>query len=240
MNFVGQFILVFVELIALIALFLRFGNIRGWTLPEVALFYGITHIGFAFAEGLARGFDLFGRMVKGGDFDRLLLRPRSTLLQVAGSEVQLMRVGRVLQGGAMLWWGASQLAIHWSIAKIFLLFFTLAGAISLFYGLLILQATIAFWTIESLELMHILTYGGVEAGQYPLSIYAPWLRHLFTFCVPLACVNYIPLGLVFNTRHDFVEPQAWNYLAPLAGFLFLWCMTRFWKVGERRYTSTGT
>lgn len=240
MNVVGQFILVFVELLALIALFIRFGNIRGWSLPEVALFYGITHMGFAFSEGLARGFDTFGRMVKSGEFDRLLVRPRSTLLQVAGSEVQLMRIGRIVHGGAMLGWGISHLSIHWSVAKVCLIPLTLFGAICLFYGILILQATVAFWTIESLELMHILTYGGVEAGQYPLTIYSQWLRHLFTFFIPLVCVNYLPLGLLFDAHHDLVEPQAWNYLTPLAGVLFLWCMTRFWRVGERFYVSTGS
>ena len=34
-------------------------------------------------------------MVKSGDFDRLLLRPRSAALQLAGQELTLRRVGRV-------------------------------------------------------------------------------------------------------------------------------------------------
>ncbi len=240
MLFAGQFVLVGVEFAAIAALFDRFGSIRGWQLPEIALFYGVTHIGFAFAEGLARGFDTFDRMVKMGEYDRLLLRPRSTLLQVAGQEVQLMRLGRLFLGGFVLAWGVAHLGIQWSLPKMLLICFTDFGAACLFYGILILQATIAFWTVESLEILNIFTYGGTETGQYPLTIYSQGLRSVFTYLVPIACVNYIPLGLLFDGHRDLLAPQAWHCLTPLAGCLFLWVMTRFWRFGERHYVSTGS
>ena len=57
----------------------RFHLIGGWTLPEIAILYGIIHIGFGLAEGVARGFDTFGRAALAGDFDRVLLRPLGTI-----------------------------------------------------------------------------------------------------------------------------------------------------------------
>ena len=36
------------------------------------------------------------------------------------------------------------------------------------------------------------TDGGVETTQYPLSIYEPWFRKVFTYVVPLGCVSYFP------------------------------------------------
>ncbi|HZP82029.1 MAG TPA: ABC-2 family transporter protein, partial [Chthonomonadaceae bacterium] len=98
----GHLITTGVEFLGIWALFHRFGSLRGWTLPEVALFYGIANVAFALAEGFGRGFDTFANLVKSGDFDRLLLRPRDTAFQVAAQELQLMRVGRLLQGGAAL------------------------------------------------------------------------------------------------------------------------------------------
>ena len=69
----------------------------------------------------------------------------------------------------------------------------IAGGVALFVGILVLQATLAFWTVESLEVANVLTYGGVQAAQYPLNIYAAWFRRLLTFGVPLACVAYYPV-----------------------------------------------
>ena len=48
-----------------------------------------------------------------------------------------------------------------------------------------LQATLAFWTVDSLEVAKTLTYGGVEAGQYPLDIYARWLSICQRTCATL-------------------------------------------------------
>jgi len=91
---IGHFLGTGVEILGIWALFARFRTLGVWRLPEVALFYGLVNVAFALAESVGRGFDLFPGMVKGGQFDRLLLRPRSTALQVAACELQLMRVGR--------------------------------------------------------------------------------------------------------------------------------------------------
>src|SRR4051794_25811298 len=81
MQTFGHFIIAAVEFVGVWALFARFGQIRGWTLPQIALFYGIVSVTWALTDALTRGFDQFGATVKAGDFDRILLRPRSTVLQ---------------------------------------------------------------------------------------------------------------------------------------------------------------
>jgi ABC-type uncharacterized transport system permease subunit len=69
----GQFLSTIVEFIGIAALFSRFQNLGGWTLAQVALFYGTVNISFALADMIARGFDVFGPLfVKTGEFDRLL------------------------------------------------------------------------------------------------------------------------------------------------------------------------
>ena len=72
----------------------------------------------AFADAAAFGFDKFGDMVKSGDFDRLLLRPRSTALQLAGQELMLRRVGRLAQGLAILLWASAFLDFGWGPDKV--------------------------------------------------------------------------------------------------------------------------
>lgn len=104
---IGCLLATSIEILAIWALFGRFESLAGWTLAEVALFFGLVNVAFSLADGFGRGFDLFSRLVKSGEFDRLLLRPRSTALQVAGQELTLMRVGRLVQGLAVLRWASS-------------------------------------------------------------------------------------------------------------------------------------
>lgn len=236
---VGQLLSTLMEFMGIWALFQRFHNLNGWSLPEVALLYGMVHLSFAIAEVVGRGFDTFSDMVKGGDFDRFLVRPRSAALQVAGREFD-GRFGRGIQALLVGGWAIHALPIHWTIWKLLLLPATIAGGVCLFYGLFILQASLSFWTIESLEIMNTVTYGGTEAGQFPLTIYRPWFQRLFTFIIPLACVNYIPASLLLDRNTDMNTPSFILWLSPLAGVVFLLLTLQVWHLGVRRYTSTGS
>src|SRR4051794_27083990 len=103
----GQFAVTVIEFFGIWALFQRFGHIQGWRLGEVAVFYGLVNVTFSIADAVTRGFDVFGStFVRTGGFDRLLLRPRSAAFQLLGHELRLTRIGRLVQGGAILAVGA--------------------------------------------------------------------------------------------------------------------------------------
>jgi ABC-2 type transport system permease protein len=236
----GQFGAVAIEFVGIWALFDRFGSLKGWTLPEVALLFGMVNVAFALAEIFSRGFETFSTMVKSGDFDRLLLRPRSTALQVAGQQFHFMRLGRIIAGFSVLLYGAASLEVTWTFPKVVLLLLAIVGGACVFYGLFVLQATMCFWTVESLEIMNTVTYGGTETAQYPLTIYRPWFRRFFTFVVPLACLNYIPASGILDRGHELGVSPLLQWASPFIGILFLLISLQVWRLGERRYASTGS
>jgi len=237
---VGHLVTTAIEFLGIWALFERFGSLAGWRLGEVALFYGIADVTFAFSDSLSRGLDNFGATVKAGDFDRILLRPRSTILQLLGEELTLKRVGRLTQGAVVLIWASRAADIDWSIGKAALLAASIAGGVCLFIGLNVLQATSAFWTTETLEIWNAFTFGGNYASQYPLPIYRPWFRRFFTFVVPLACINYLPGIAILGRPDPLGVPIVAGWLAPLAGALFLGISLAIWRFGVRHYLSTGS
>jgi ABC-2 type transport system permease protein len=238
---IGQFLSTIVEFIGIWALFGRFQDLGGWTLSQVALFYGTVNISFAFADMISRGFDVFGPIfVKTGEFDRLLLRPRSAPLQLLGHELRLTRMGRLLQGALVLGIAVGLLELSWGVREVALLLFAIAGGVAFFLGLVILQATLAFWTVESLEVANTLTYGGVAAAQYPIAIYSEWLWKFFTFVAPLACVAYFPIVGILGVDDPLGAPEWFLSASPLAGFVFLGVALLIWRLGERHYTSTGS
>jgi ABC-2 type transport system permease protein len=240
MSAIGVFLITASEFVAVWALFDRFGQVRGWTLPEIALFYGMISITWALCDALGRGFELFGTMIKEGNFDRLLLRPRSTVLQLLGQELTLRRVGRLLQGMLVLGYAASAGTIDWSFGRVGLLVGAIACGVCAFLGVIVLQATSAFWTVDSLEVWNAFTYGGVTMSQYPLAIYRSWFRALFTYAIPLGCVNYFPGVAILGRADPLGTPAFVGWIAPLAGPVFLTLCLQVWRIGVRHYRSTGS
>ena len=240
MASLGQFLITGIEFLSVWALFDRFGSLPDWAFAEVALFYGVVNVAFALADSVSTGFDQMGQFVKSGDFDRILLRPRSTVLQLAGQELALRRVGRLLQGALILGWAVASLEVSWSVGSVLLLLAAVAGGACLFVGLFVLQGTMSFWTVETLELMNTLTYGGVQAAQYPLAIYATWFRRFFTFIVPLAAIAYFPVIGILDRPDPLGSPLWFQRLSPVLGPAFLLVSLQIWRLGVRHYTSTGS
>lgn len=237
----AQFGNTIVSFIGVWALFARFGRIAGWSLGEVALFYGLIGIAFALADSISRGFDVFGpQFVKTGAFDRLLLRPRAAALQLLGHELVLTRIGRLLQAVLVLVVAAELVKVHWGGRELVLAGASVIGGAALFLGLLVLQATLAFWTVESLEVANTLTYGGVTAGEYPLDIYARWFRQFLTFVVPIGCVSYFPVLAILHRPDPLGAPEWVLAAGPAVGFVFLAVSLWIWRFGVRHYTSTGS
>ena len=234
---VAYFFSTVIEVVGIGVLFARFHSIKGWDFEEVLLLYAVISMGFATAECLTRGFDKFSILVRHGGFDRMLLRPVGTLLQVAVSEVQPMRVGRWIQALLLLLWSMDALHLTWfSMAGVVVLL-CYCGVSCLFYGLMILQATCSFWSTESLEIFNIATYGGLEAARFPLSIYDRPMRFLFTFVIPLGCVAYLPLASILEQE---AVPQWVGLVGPFAGGIFLLACCALWRVGVRHYNSVGS
>ena len=238
---VGQFAATIIDIFAIWALFDRFGAVAGWRFGDIAFFFGLISISFAIADFLTRGFDVLGaEFIKTGNFDRLLLRPRSLTLQLVGHDFRLSRAGRLAQGGLVLAVGTASLGFAWDAPAVGLALWTIAGGVALFAGLMVLQGTLSFWTTESLEAMNLLTYGGVQAGQFPLSIYAGWFRNFLIFVVPLGCVAYYPVLAILGKPDPLGAPDWILPLTPAAGFLFLAVSFLAWRLGVSKYTSTGS
>lgn len=237
----GYFVTSGVEALGVWALFDRFGMLGQWTLGQVALLYGIVNVAFPISEAMARGFDVFGdQFVKTGNFDRVLLRPRSSVLQLAGHEFQIHRIGRLLQGLIVLGLAIWMLPIDWNVGRVLLLVFTISSGVVFFYALFIFQASLSFWTVDSLEIMNTMTYGGVETAQYPLAIYQPGFRRFFTFVVPLGCISYFPAVAILGIEDPLGTSRIFQVLAPVAGYVFFGASLVAWRFGIRHYTSTGS
>lgn len=234
---IGNALSALIEYVGVWALFDRFGALDSWTFAEAGVFFGIGNISFAICEAFTREFDIFQRHVRTGTFDRVLLRPRSTVLQMLGADFQFMRIGRFIQGIIILAVSLASLHLTWHIQHYILLIASIAGGTLLFSGVIVLQATSCFWTIESIEVWNSITYGGLTLMQYPLDIYQRPIRLFFTFIVPLVAINYWPCAYLLGRGYV----AAWvSFASPLVGVVVFVLSLFVWSFGVRHYRSTGS
>ncbi len=234
---IGQFFVPFFVFIGVYLLFQRFDTLGHWAFAEVALLYSCAHVSFALSECFVRGFDAFPSLVRSGDFDRVLLRPLPTALQILGSKIEFTRIGRLLQGCLVLVWAISNIAIEWTLLKGICVLGMLIGGTFIFSGLFIIFASFAFWTIQGMEIANIFTDGGREMTQYPLSIYAKPIQNFFTFIVPFSLVNIYPLYYLLDYP-GYVAP--FYALVPFLGIFFMIPALGIWRFGVSHYQSTGS
>lgn len=235
MATLGQFLISFTAFLAVYFLFQRFHTVEGFSYEQVLLCFAVIWLSFALSECFARGFDAFPSIIGNGMFDRILLRPRSPILQVLGSKMDFTRLGKLVQAVILFCIAVPGSGVAWTGRNIAVLALMVLGGVALFSGLFLIYASLCFFTLEGLEFMNVFTDGGREFGGYPLSIYGPEVLKFYTFVVPMALVQYYPLLFLLGRA----ENPLWG-LAPLGAFLFLVPCWLLWRFGVRHYRSTGS
>ena len=237
---VGSFLSCATEFGVVLVLFSRIQLLAGWSLPEVALLYGLSGVSFAVAEMLAASLDNFQVHIVLGTFDRVLVRPRGALFQVMSEDFALRRVGRIAQSVLVLVIALRLLAVEWTADKVVLVAGALISGTVIYFAIFVLGATFCFWTVQAKEATHVFTYGGDGLASYPLDIYRGSVRRFFTFVVPLAFVNYEPALYVLGRPDPLGLPDVARLLSPVAALAMAALAWLGWQQGVRHYQSTGS
>ena len=240
LDVVSRFLINGLELAAIFILFNRFTSLGEWHVGDIAFLYGLVTISFALHEVIAQSFEDFSFTIRQGEFDRILLRPVTPIVQVLASDFQLKRVGRVLTGVLALALALPRTEIVWTVGKFVYLPVVVLSGIVLFAAIDLIGGTLCFWTIERTEVINVFTYGGVSMSSYPISIYQAWMRRTFTFIIPIAFIGYYP-GLYFLGHRDPLGlPGFVSFLSPFVAVAFAVVALAFWEWGVRHYQSTGS
>ena len=235
LTVLGQILVSFTTLLGMWFMLDRFHGVEGFTPAQVLLCFSVILMAYSLAEIFGRGFDLFPRMISNGEFDRALVRPRGLLFQVMSSQMELTRVGRVIQAAAVLIYALPRAGVIWAPDKVLTLLLMIACGAVLFFCLFVVYAAFSFFTLEGLEFMNIFTDGGREFGRYPFSVYGRDALRVLTYAVPLALVQYYPLLYLLGRETDMLY-----MFSPLLALLFAVPAYLLWRFGLRRYKSTGS
>ena len=234
---VHTLVVVLTDPLGTILMFSRFGGIGEWSMERILLMYAMAITSFGLAESFMRGFDYFPfRMVRDGGFDRLLVRPRSTVVQVAASVFHIHRLSRPVSGLAAVCWCLYRLNISMSVGQTALLVSALAGGFVMYSGVFILASGISFFSVKSVDLVYLFTNAGYQVTRIPIDLMPRILRYGFTFLLPMLVISYYPASVICG----WGEPLWKALLALPAGLTFYAASFAMWRVGVRHYNSTGS
>jgi ABC-2 type transport system permease protein len=217
----------------------RFGAIAGWTVGEVAFLYGLRLMIHSFRGVVFGNVPNIERLVRRGEFDRMLARPLNPLLQVMAERV-FIRDGFSMLGGLALFLAANALiGVDWSPPALLYLALAVAGGCLIGAGVSLLCAALAFRLMSARTLYALINDVNNTFGAYPMTIYQMGVRVVLMTALPLAFIAYVPATVLLGKGDELILSPLIGYGAPLVGLLCFGLAYLFWRSQLNAYQSAG-
>lgn len=234
LNILSQSLSFFTIVLGIYYLTSNFKSIGIFSYYEILFCFSIVQCSFSLAQCFFRSFDQFPVLIRKGDLDRFLVRPKSIIFQVMTYKNDLTRFMKVFLSLIIFMISWTKVSIDWTIFKIIVLIFMIFFGAMLFSLLFIIYATFSIFTVQGLEIFNVLTDGAAEFGKYPISIYGENILKLTTYVIPYALFQYYPFLYLLGKKHEIMYG-----IMPIFIIFFSIPVILFWKIGLRHYTSTG-
>jgi len=209
-----------------IVLLSRVPRIRGYTLGDVALLYGIVAVANGVAVFVAGGAQYLARMIHDGELDALIAQPKPTLLYAVGLRSQPSGLGDVVSGLVMIALSGrvTMLGIPVVLAA------GIAGAVVLI-STAVLMHSAAFWLGRTESASRQLYEVTLMFSLYPDTLFTGPMRWILYTVIPAGFVGYLPAELIR-------VPTAWTAMA-IAGGVVAYVGVAVWvfERGLRAYSS---
>jgi ABC-2 type transport system permease protein len=233
------FVFSFLDFAAVWVIFANLDAMAGWSFAEVALLYGTSAVSFNLANVLVAGVDVASAHIRAGTFDILLLRPVGTIVQLSAADIELKRVGRVAQGAVVLVVAMTGVDVAWTPQRLAFLACIVAAGFAIFGALWTVAASLGFWTVDNRQIANSVTYAGNKLTQYPLDVFAGWLRGV-VLILPLAFVNYLPIARLLGKGDVYGAPAWIQWSSPVVAVVLAVVARGVWSFALRHHRSTGS
>lgn len=240
LEVVGSFLVGIVDLAELYVLFSAVDSLGGLRLPAALLVFGMAAFAFGTADLLIGHVDRMPMYIRTGTLDALLLRPLPVLAQLATSDVQLRRFGRVVVAAAALAVGVHLAELSATPATVALVSVTLIAGTAIFCALFVSAAALQFWLVDAAEVVNSFTYGSNYISSYSGALLTLPMRVFVTFVVPAMFVAYLPTLALVGLPGPAGTPAWLGYLSPIAALVACGVAAGLWRVGLAHYTGTGS
>lgn len=210
--------------------------IEGWSFDEIVFLYGFGLLPMSLFNLLSINLYFFSEIyIIQGKFDRVLLRPVHSLVQILFEQFRVEALADLALGIGIMVYTAPRIgvAFDWQAWGLVLAAAILGAA--LYIAVFLALTVVSFWMEDRVGIIPPI-YNMMAFGRYPLDIYGTPIKIFFSWILPFGFAAYYPVAYLLS------KPGAANlalYLPVVtAGFIALAVM--LWNRGVRNYSSTGS
>ena len=220
----------------LLVLFTKIPKLAGWKFEEVLFLYGFSLIPYGLFNVVSLNLYEFGNnYIIEGKFDRVLLRPISSLFQVIFEAFRIESLHEVLTGIAVVWWAARRMHLDWTAVDIALLLVYGACGAVIYASVFLILTSVSFWFEDRVGITPPV-WNMIAFGRYPLSIYSGFIRFVLSWIIPFGFASFYPTVRLLGRA----EYRTVSLFVPVVAAAFLGLALLVWNRGVRQYSSTGS
>lgn len=216
-------------------LFRNFPSINGYGYYEILFLYGFSLISITPTQCMLDNNWSLRQQVYSGDFIKYCFRPINLFFYYESEIFDVKGLGQLAFGIGTLAYSWAKLGIAVTPLAVAKIVVYLATASLIMAALQTAAAATCFWIQNSFYVLD-LALKFKDFAKYPITIFSPVFKFVFTFIIPIAFVAYYPSLVVL--RPGDVPVLSW--ISPLIGCVFFYLSYRLWMYGASRYNGTGS
>lgn len=216
-------------------LFRSFPSINGWGYYEMLFLYGFSLVSITPVQCFFDNNWSLRMNVYSGDFIKYCFRPINMFFYYQSEVFDIKGLGQLAFGiGTLVYfWGKIGLPVTPLMILKMAVFLLTASLIMI--ALQNAAAATCFWIQNSFYILDFV-FRFKDYARYPITIFSPVFRFIFTFIMPIAFIAYYPSLVIL--RPDEVPVLSW--LSPVIGVVFFFLSYKIWMLGATKYSGTGS
>lgn len=221
-----------IGIVFIATLFKNIPTVKGWDINNILLLYAFFQLSYGLFSCLFWPLYDFGYVLISGEFDKVLMRPLSSLFQLLCRDIG--DIGGIVTGSSILGYLIIHGSLSLSIAHFLIMFVLLICNVILYVCIFTLIASTSFWLENtSNSLISILDISSAYA-RYPFPIFPKFIKIFLTWIIPLGFMGYYPVAYFIN-----VEDHNIIFFLPLVLIGFVILTSKVWSLGLKKYRGVG-
>ena len=209
-------------------------SMQGWTLQSILLIFGLMSLSRSLNQMFTDNSFALGGYIRGGAFDRFLVRPVNPLFHLFADRFNVDGIGNLVVGLVLVASAGRALGIFSSAFNVAYAVLTVLSGSVIFTSINLITSVSAFWIVENFAVTGVI-FENHRFAYYPLTIYPRAFAFALTWLIPYGFASYYPASFLLGRD---VGAMAW--LGPFIALGLLVLGYRLWLVGLGHYTSTGS
>lgn len=216
-------------------LFRNFSTINGWGYYEMLFLYGFSLISLTPVQCFFDNNWSLRQNVYSGDFIKYCFRPINLFFYYQSEVFDVKGLGQFAFGIVMLVYSWIKLGLPFTVLMLLKIIIFLFTASLIMISLQNAAAATCFWINNSFYILD-LAYKFRDYAKYPITIFSPVFKFIFTFIMPIAFIAYYPSLVILRPN----EIPLLSWLSPAIGVLFFYVSYKIWMLGAMKYNGTGS